>query len=202
MPRTKCKPIELNIDFDSHQFESLPRPAVSNNYTQHRGSKSQFLGAGLPLGFFPGDPGQLKTVSRFVINGGLAILTRIQGKPDLFELVWYIPEHLRAIEDPGIDAAMAAAHASPATFKVGDACVWWCPGYKDHGEKLEITGGYRFRRINSTTGRFIDKEGYRFDYRWGYWARAIADKPHFYPAYELRDINHGIRHIRLVGAAD
>lgn len=202
MPRAKCNPIDLNIDFDSHEFESLSRPAVSNINTKYRGNKSQFLDAGLPPGFFPGEPGQQKTVSRFVINGGSAILTRIQGKPDLFELVWYIPEHLRAIEDPGIDAAMTAAHASPARFKVGDACVWWCPGSDNHGEKLEITKGFQFCRHNSLTGRFIDKDGYRFDYQWGYWARAIADKPYFYPAYELRDIDHGIRHIRLVGAAD
>lgn len=203
MPRTKCNSIELNLNLDADAFKKLLRQErhQGNIYQSYRGSKTQFADAGIPLRLFPGAPGQLKTTTQLVINEGAARLTRLQGKSELYQLLWYIPEHLRATEDPGIDAARAAAHASPARFKVGDACVWWNPGFKNHGEKLEITGGFQFCRINSpTTGRFIDKDGYRFDYRWGYWARAIADRPYFYAAYELRDINYGIRHIRLVGA--
>ena len=117
-------------------------------------------------------------------------------------MLWYIPDHLRAIEDPGIEAAMKTSLDSPAKFNVGDVCVYWNPGYEFHSEKLEITEAYSFMRVYNPTGRFIDTDGERFDYRWGYAARAIGGKPSFYAAHDLLEPDHSIRHIRLVGAAE
>lgn len=111
-----------------------------------------------------------------------------------------IPEHLRVVKDPGYEAAKEASLASPARFNVGDVCVCWQPGHGDHLEKMEITSPFGFRRVNHSDGHFIDKDGDRFSYQWGYLARAIGDESYFYAAHELRNLNHRISHIRLVGA--
>lgn len=111
-----------------------------------------------------------------------------------------ISEHLRAIKDPGYEAALEASLASPARFNIGDVCIFWRPGDEDHLEKMEITSPFEFIRVNDSDGHFIGKGGERFDYQWGYMARAIGGKSYFYAAHELRDLNHRISHIRLVGA--
>lgn len=202
MPRSKSIPVELNLNLDADAFKKLLRQEhhSCNTYQSYRGSKSQFADAGIPLRLFPGAPGQLKTTTQLVINEGAARLTRLQGKSELYQLLWYIPKHLQAIEDPGIDAAMDALLDSPARYKVGDVCLCHSPGDEFHGEKLEITRGYGFVRSNSRTGHFIDKNGRRFNYRWGYVARSIGGEPLFYAAHELMDTDYRTRHIRLIGA--
>ncbi len=121
----------------------------------------------------------------------------VNNRPSTKE-VGAIPEHLS--EDPGYEAAKEASLASPARFNVGDVCVCWQPGHGDHLEKMEITSPFGFRRVNDSDGHFIDKDGDRFSYQWGYLARAIGDESYFYAAHELRDLNYCISHIRLVGA--
>lgn len=202
MPRSKSIPVVLNLNLDADAFKKLLRHErySCNTYQSYRGSKAQFADAGIPLRLFPGAPGQLKTTTQLVINEGAARLTRLQGKSEPYLLLWYIPKHLQAIEDPGMDAARLAACDSPAKFKVGDVCLYCNPRDRNHGEKMEITGGFHYTRVNDIAGRFIDKDGKRFDYRWGYTARAIGGEPYFYAAHELMDTSHRIFHIRLIGA--
>ena len=196
--------VELDIDLDSEEFKSLLYLKYGScNYAKfYRGSQEQLTNAGVPLPLFPGQPGRRKTITIFTIKGGEARLTRLQGKTVKYILAWYIPEHLRPIEDPGYESALKASLASPARFNVGDVCIYWAPGHDFHGEKLEITKAYQFMRANTPTGRFIDTDGKRFDYVWGYVAREIGGEPCFFSAHELRDIDHNIRHIRLVGAVE
>lgn len=204
MPRSKNSTVDVNLelDFDSDEFESLLFGKSDITYILYKGSQEQLSKAGIPVTLFPGQPGRQKTISRFTINGGASILTCLYGKskPVRYQLIWYIPEHLRAIADPGHEVAMKASTASPARFKVGDVCICRKPDYMDDGEKLEITGAFEFRCVLNSAGMFINKDGERFDYRWGYTAREIGGSPYFYPAHELLDIDHSIRHIRLVGA--
>lgn len=202
MPRSKNSTIDLELDFDSDEFESLLFGKSDVAYRVYRGSQEQLSNAGIPVSLFPGQPGRQKTISRFTINDGSSgCLRRLQGRYVRYELIWYIPEHLRAIVDPGYEAAMKASPASPARFKVGDVCVYWGHDYENHGEKLEITGAFGFYHVTSFTGRFINADGNRFDYKWGYVTRAIGGEPFFCAAHELLDIDHSIRHIRLVSAA-
>lgn len=203
MPGIKNSTVEvdLELDLDSDEFESLLFSESADAYRGYRGSQEQLSHAGIPVSLFPGQPGRLKTISRFTINGSNAQLSRLQGRYARYELVWWIPDHLRAIVDPGIEAAMKCSLASPARFNVGDICMYWNPGHEGHGEKLEITSAFEFSRVRDPAGRFIDKDGDRIDYRWGYRAREIGGRPYFYAAYELLDIDHSIRHIRLVGAS-
>lgn len=202
MPRSKSIPVELNLNLDADAFKKLLRQErhQGNIYQAYRGCKTQFADAGIPLRLFPGAPGQLKTKTHLVINEGSARLTRLQGKSELYQLLWYIPKHLQAMEDPGIDAAWLAARDSPAKFKVGDVCLYCNPRDRNHGEKMEITQGFHYTHVNDVAGRFINKNGKRFDYRWGYMARAIGEKPYFYAAHELMDTDYRTRHIRLIGA--
>ena len=189
--------VDLALDLDSEEFKRLSdhEPFAGNELARYRGTQEQLIKAGIPLELFPGQPCRPKTLSRFMINGGDAQLYRSQGKNAKHILIWWIPAHLRVIDDPGYDTAITAAPlVSPARFNVGDLCV-----YREFDETLEITSGFGFYRVNHPAGGFITKEGRRLDYKWGYAARRLGGQPLFYAAHQLAELNGGVRHIRLVG---
>lgn len=98
--------------------------------------------------------------------------------------------------------AKEAACASEARFKVGDVCIYWRPNYESHGVRLEIVGRYDFYQIaDDDDGPYLDDQGNRVRYAWGYLARELGVKEFFYAAHRLRDLDCSIRHLRLVGTA-
>lgn len=183
-----------------------------------KGSEAALVAAGLVQSeWLPGKPGgnKVSTVVVFEEDGkGHLLVGGHAGKREHLNIkragknsycVWksFSPAEVecrRREEDPGFEAAKKGSIASPARFNVGDVCTYWKPGYEGHGEKLEITTAFEFCCVRDSAGRFIDKDGDRIDYRWGYRAREIGGKSHFYAAYELLDRDHSIRHIRLVSA--
>jgi hypothetical protein len=97
-------------------------------------------------------------------------------------------------------AALAHHQETEARFKVGDVCVHWYPNSSYHGTRLEITEGFDLYRVFDESGPYIDGNGERVSYKYGYCARELGEKSHFYPAHQLRDENWNLRHLQLVGS--
>jgi hypothetical protein len=95
-------------------------------------------------------------------------------------------------------AALAQHHETEARFNVGDVCVYWNPEHEAHGTKVEIVRGFGLCLLSDDDGPYIDGEGGRVSYQYGYLARKLGGKEIFFRAHELRDEDWNLRHIRLV----
>jgi hypothetical protein len=133
------------------------------------------------------------------INGSMRVSYRGHIR-NLDRLISY-EKRRGLIGDPGYDGALAAELASNSQIKIGDICIVHKPLSSWDGERVEIIGEYKFRSVSCSDGQYVDDEGKRRSYRWGYTARAIdlEDKTgYFFAPHDLRDINYQVTHIRLV----
>jgi hypothetical protein len=94
--------------------------------------------------------------------------------------------------------AIARFQKTDAQFNVGDVCVLWFPDYDNHGERVEIVGGFDLYRFLDEDGDYVSGSGERVTYQYGYRVRRLGGKTSFCPPHRLRDENWNQRHIRLV----
>ncbi|MHB0991397.1 MAG: hypothetical protein ACYC3O_03295 [Burkholderiales bacterium] len=202
--KSNTNKVDLELDMESIYFEYIALQSLKKDFLSFSGSREQFINAGIPLTLFPDQSNQRKTVTKFAINGRKASLkiTYLEIRrefPEIeYELLWEIPEKLWPQPDPGIDTVIGTFTSSPANYQVGDLCIYWKPGHSAHCERMEITKPFSYYAVKTPRGRYFDERNYRFDYCLGYWARAIGERPLFYEAHELRDIDFRVRHIRLL----
>lgn len=97
------------------------------------------------------------------------------------------------VDDPGFNEVTKKMTAeNPALFKVGDAAM-----LRD-GSIVEIIEEYKLQQVWCEDGPFLDRDGERMGYKFGYTARAPGGEPFFYPAHYLYDVDGSVRHLKLV----
>lgn len=104
-------------------------------------------------------------------------------------------ERRGVLDDPGMAAMLLAARDQPQQFKVNDRC--FCGSLDEY---VVVTDTYRMWQALSPDGAYIDKEGRRFNYRFGYAIRTDQDKSFFIRAGDLFDSDCRPRHLILVRA--
>jgi hypothetical protein len=102
-------------------------------------------------------------------------------------------ERQGALDDPGMAEMLLAAREQPQQFKVNDR--GFCCSL---GEHVVVTGAYQMWKSLNPDGAYIDKEGNRFNYRFGYRARTSQDRACFVRAGDLLDSDWRTRHLVLV----
>lgn len=104
-------------------------------------------------------------------------------------------------EDPGFDTAKERLIESPAQFGEGEWVRFrseWIDD-EDDGTRLQITRGFALHRITPCPdGEFVDDDGTRISYRWGYVARTADGDEGFYEPYLLQSLDYVRGHLRLV----
>lgn len=96
-------------------------------------------------------------------------------------------------EDPGLDeAAKRMAQESPARFKVGEAAML------EDGTIVEVAGEYSLWCVRGRHGVYVNEEGDRRSYQFGYTARAPGEKAVFYAAHELFELDGDVGYLKLV----
>jgi hypothetical protein len=105
--------------------------------------------------------------------------------------------------DPGEKEISARMSAGSALFRVGEKVRYWSEWNDDpdDGARMVVSGEYALRKVHSEGGAFVDADGERFDYRWGYLAvRRDGSGPSefFYPALNLQTLDCKQGHLRLV----
>lgn len=104
-------------------------------------------------------------------------------------------------DDPGIAEALRRAEEDFARFEVGDAARYWSEHVGDpiDGERVVITGAYTLRTVPSKKGVYVDRNGERINYRWGYLAR-LGGREYFVPAYQLQRLDYSCGHLQLAAS--
>lgn len=96
-------------------------------------------------------------------------------------------------EDPGLaEAAQRMTGENPARFKVGEAAML------EDGTIVEIVGDYKLWCVRSQNGVYMDKEGDRIDYKFGYLARAPGRERFFFSPCDLFEPDGSVRYLKLV----
>jgi len=108
-------------------------------------------------------------------------------------------------DDPGMDVARQRLQDSPAQFRVGERVRYWSEWIDDErdGALLEIVDAFALQLVAPCeNGEYVDKDGVRIAYRWGYGARPSGGDTEtiFYPAYKLQRLDYKRGHLRLVEA--
>jgi hypothetical protein len=106
-------------------------------------------------------------------------------------------------DDPGIETACKRSAESPARFQVGEQVRFWSPFVNDKrdGARRVITGGYELRSVPEDDGAYVQRDGSRVSYRWGYTAENPATgETFFYPAAQLQSVDYVRGHLRLAAS--
>lgn len=68
----------------------------------------------------------------------------------------------------------------------------------EDGTMVEIVGDYKLWRVRNPNGVYVDKDGDRLDYKFGYLARAPGRESFFFPPCELFEPDGSVRYLMLV----
>ena len=107
---------------------------------------------------------------------------------------------------PAPDSDVAAAEDAEGwrPFKEGDIAVYYSKlgNLECDGQTMSITRDYHYELVKRKAARYVDCDGERVDYQWGYCAKFLtgdsAGEEYFFPAYQLRSPRSEITHVRLV----
>ena len=103
-------------------------------------------------------------------------------------------------DDPGKDEAMRRRAQSSACFEVGDKALYFPGGDYDYeGYEANIVETYKMYPVTEPDGAYIDSNGARFDYKFGYVIKTKAPDSRFWaPPYTLTRDDCKPSHLRLV----
>lgn len=104
-------------------------------------------------------------------------------------------------DDPGKDEAMRRMAQSSARFEVGDKVLYFVGGDYDYeGYEANIVESYKMYTVTEPDGAYIDSNGARFDYKFGYVIKTNDPAHRFWvPPYTLtRDDDGKPSYLRLV----
>lgn len=102
--------------------------------------------------------------------------------------------------DPGLEEGRRRLHDSPARFAVGEPCLYFRDEGTEYGAEATVVGGYDLYTVLG--GPYIDAEGERFSFMYGYLIALKGCKDTFICcAHQLTRDDCRPSHIRLVASA-
>jgi hypothetical protein len=101
------------------------------------------------------------------------------------------------LDDPGIEGAKRLAEDSPARFKAGERICYEEYGYTFDGT---IVGGYQMYSVVDDEGPYVQADGRRKSYRYGYLVKVSDGGEYFMLAHQLRRDNDTPSHLCLVAS--